>query len=774
MSNETPGRTERPRYKEFWLLILAGLILFHRPLFFGDTFYFRDLYLHFYPQKLRFIELIRSGQLPLWDPYLHGGHPFLADLNNMAIYPTNLLYLILPPLFTFNLDIIFHILLCAAAAYWLARTLGFSPVSALVAGTVYGFCGYTLSLANLLNRLAAMPYLPLMLLAYLQFLQQRQRWWFVFTVVLGAFQIFAGAPEMTLLTWITIVLFVCSKGRPSDVFLCACVFLFVLGISAVQILPAIEMIHQSTRGTGTDYAAFSAWSLNPKRLSEFILPGILGSTKSTTHGGYWGYTLETMGYPFILSIYFGVLPILFVFFASMQSRWNKLLLGLIGLAIIFSFGRFLPGFEKFFQVFHSFAIARYPIKALAGMLLPISLLAASGMDRMFTDEEVRKRASLLLWVTSASLLIAFLLILFSDAMSKWFVTFFFSSQGEIVIQGVKPSFEHAALISFAAACIYQHWISKQKKWNQLALASLLLIDLVWAGFAVNRYAPADFFQSEPQLVKTVKQQLDGGRFYRAFNPPKMTLKLPADDWAYFYRWNLETLQGYSGPLYDIPVIFHEDYDDLEQKDLVRISEFVARAPWEKRVPLLTSGGVSLILAPDLLQLPDLPILAKVANSSDSTFYLYRNGPVFDLAFGVPEVINVLSQEEAFQRMTETGFDPRKQVFIEAVIPPPQKCDGVELKLVERKANVWRYTTHSECDAFVYFAQPYEKGWITEIDGKPASSWRANYAFTATPLPKGVHTLERFYRPASFRLGLLITFISITALVFLCVRRGMWR
>src|SRR4029078_6249239 len=119
-----------------------------------------------------------------------------------------------------------------------------------------------------------------------------------------------------------------------------------------------------------------------------------------------------------------------------------------------------------------------------------------------------------------------------------------------------------------------------------------------------------------------------------------------DDWAYLYRWNLETLQGYSGPLYNIPVIFHEDYDDLEQKDLVRISEFFFRAPWEKRIPFLTMGGVSLLLTPDLLQFPELQILAKVANTSDHPFYLYRNNQISEIAFPV-SAISVLSQEDAF-------------------------------------------------------------------------------------------------------------------------------
>ena len=208
----------RFREKELWILIASGLLLFHRPLFFGETFFFRDLHLHFFPQKLRFVELVRAGEFPLWDPFLHGGQPFLADLNNMALYPANLIYLLLPPVFAFNFDIIFHVLLSAAAAYWLARSLGISPLSSLAAGAVFAFCGYTLSLANLLSRLTAMPYLPLMLLVLHGFFTNRRPRYFVLCVIFGVLQLMAGAPEMTLLSFLTLLgwlIFAELPGHPA-------------------------------------------------------------------------------------------------------------------------------------------------------------------------------------------------------------------------------------------------------------------------------------------------------------------------------------------------------------------------------------------------------------------------------------------------------------------------------------------------------------------------------------------------------------------------------
>ena len=67
-------------------LILVGLF-FARPLFLGQTFFFRDLTLFYFPQRVRLVELIRSSGVPLWNPFVHGGQPFLANVDSMAFYP---------------------------------------------------------------------------------------------------------------------------------------------------------------------------------------------------------------------------------------------------------------------------------------------------------------------------------------------------------------------------------------------------------------------------------------------------------------------------------------------------------------------------------------------------------------------------------------------------------------------------------------------------------------------------------------------------------------
>ena len=117
------------REKEFWILILLGILYFYRPLFLGETFFFRDLYSYFFPQKQLLLDFIKMGELPLWNAYSSGGQAYLANIANSTLYPFNLLYFCLSPLKAFNLNIILHLLLCAVCAYIFSRAIGFSPIS---------------------------------------------------------------------------------------------------------------------------------------------------------------------------------------------------------------------------------------------------------------------------------------------------------------------------------------------------------------------------------------------------------------------------------------------------------------------------------------------------------------------------------------------------------------------------------------------------------------------------------------------------------------------
>ena len=56
-----------------------------------------DTLTYFYPYRAYAGEVIRSGQLPHWNPYLFYGVPFLANIQTAVFYPLNALFYLLEP-----------------------------------------------------------------------------------------------------------------------------------------------------------------------------------------------------------------------------------------------------------------------------------------------------------------------------------------------------------------------------------------------------------------------------------------------------------------------------------------------------------------------------------------------------------------------------------------------------------------------------------------------------------------------------------------------------
>ncbi len=56
----------------------------------------RDLPIFFFPNLKLWVEAVKAGELPLWNPYSFSGQPLFASLQTGILYPPNLLLLFFP------------------------------------------------------------------------------------------------------------------------------------------------------------------------------------------------------------------------------------------------------------------------------------------------------------------------------------------------------------------------------------------------------------------------------------------------------------------------------------------------------------------------------------------------------------------------------------------------------------------------------------------------------------------------------------------------------
>src|ERR1051326_6324093 len=93
------------------------------------------------PFRVAAAHIVRSGNLPLWNPYIFGGMPLFATAQLGILYPLNWFYLTFSPATATNVMVIASYIVAGLGAYFYARQLGSSVAGAAVTSLVWQFGG---------------------------------------------------------------------------------------------------------------------------------------------------------------------------------------------------------------------------------------------------------------------------------------------------------------------------------------------------------------------------------------------------------------------------------------------------------------------------------------------------------------------------------------------------------------------------------------------------------------------------------------------------------
>src|SRR5437867_4752030 len=235
-------------------IILAVLLLASFPdvVFGWRSFFTRDFANFGYPLAWHVHQSYCAGEIPLWNPYNFAGLPFLAQWNTLALYPLSLIYILLPLPWSLNCFNLLHLYLGGLGMFCLARRWLRDGRAASVAGVAYGFSGLMVSSLMWPNNVAALGWLPYVLLTGERAVCKVGKCRLAAALVM-ALQFLSGAPEIIGLTWaglLAVILF--AQETPAiaawrRVGRLAPVFVAGLGLGAIQLLPFVELLRHSQR-----------------------------------------------------------------------------------------------------------------------------------------------------------------------------------------------------------------------------------------------------------------------------------------------------------------------------------------------------------------------------------------------------------------------------------------------------------------------------------------------------------------------------------------------
>ncbi len=807
------GQVSMARRRLFFDLLALGLLVLATAGFFWQILFAGawmpagggDLAALLYPTYHFAAQSIKSGVIPFWNPYLYSGAPFAADIQSGLFYPVNLIYFVLAPEITYAgvmLLVAFHFWLAGVGMYLFLRYLtpGDSIIPPLFGALAFMFSGYFIIHFGNLNLIAQVAWLPFVFLFYHRSLSEGRPglagWAGVFLVIAAS----AGHVQPLLIILVSLagdllyhlalatakwwrarsprlsvakhLLRVWYKPLASFVI----TLLVGLGLSALILIPAYEMTGYTLRAD-YDYAQASAYSLAPAQLVGTLVPGFFGRDPAT-HWGAWDRV--EVGYVGVLTLLLAVFALLIggrvsrstgqqadtspsqrlsesegMDGFSSEGIFEFALLAVVGLLLAMGGYTVLHGW--LFGFVPGFGSVRAPARFVFLMSFSLATLAALGLDALMRgpEEEVGPALRVLLrvapWIIGAVALFAIPLAFYAVIIS----------QDKDAVIFARTSAAANGLVFFTGLLIAGVMLLYVRQRGRLrpavigALAiGLLFFDLASLGSNVDvgyqdptqgfdHPAIVGFLKSDPDLYRIDARtemwhvwQPNTGLLHGIFDVSGLINPLALAD----YDRYLNAIPSRSSPLFDF----------LNAKYLIASKDVTL--DWGKFAPVF---------------------------DADPALNVYLNRDALPRALVVHRAIAAPDHEAAFAALHAPGFDPATTVVVEGL--GPELVEGGEAQDVTPSGtatigfeaygpNEIRLRVDTPADAYLVLSEVWYPGWRVKVDGPSVPLLRANYAFRAVRLEPGQHQVYMTFAPRSWRLGLVISGLTLLVLVGGCLIR----
>jgi O-antigen/teichoic acid export membrane protein len=275
-----------------------------------------DLVLENYVWKKFIRESLAAGDLPLWNPYILSGQPFLANGQHSALYPFSFLFYFLPLSKAYGWFTVSQLWLAGLGMYVFVRTLRAGRLGALAAGITYSLSAFFVVSVVFTMIIAAAVWLP-PVLAMIEMIIRKQEekgqsgYSPIPYVVGGAaalgLQTLAGHVEMTYYTLLVagyyaffrLLMLWRRQATLRFVWRLAVWLLLMavlgLGLGAVQLVPMYEVVTQNFRDNSVTLAQVRGWALPLRRLATFIIPDFFGSPAHHSYFNLLTWRWQSLG-----------------------------------------------------------------------------------------------------------------------------------------------------------------------------------------------------------------------------------------------------------------------------------------------------------------------------------------------------------------------------------------------------------------------------------------------------------------------------------------------
>ena len=108
------------------------------------------------------------------------------------------------------------------------------------------------------------------------------------------------------------------------------------------------------------------------------------------------------------------------------------------------------------------------------------------------------------------------------------------------------------------------------------------------------------------------------------------------------------------------------------------------------------------------------------------------------------------------------------VWITRSAPLPETTEVGEVRITSFQPNRLKLTADLKRPAFVVASEVIYPGWEALVDGRPAPLLTGDYILRTVPVPAGTHEVVLRFRSKTFQAGLLVSLLSLGAMISLLV------
>ncbi len=700
-----------------------------------------------YPMQTYAVHLLKSGQAPLWNPYILSGTPLLANFQSAPFAITNLVYFFADDVTGWTIKIILQHILAMASIYVLLRHWKVSKMGSLFGATTFAFAGFNIIWSQWSAHTLTAACIPLLLLLADKWFERRKAVVGVLFSLVFGIQILAGYPQVVLYSTFALFLFWISNIKLNrkffiDSFLLSLFGLLGLGISAIQLLPARELLSLSQRSVEPHpYEwAFLPW----RKVLTFFASDYFGNHVTNNYWGPQDYT-STTGFVGVVA---GSISLLGFLHKPKRTFLSLLLLS----SLLLSFPT--PVSIWIWQSGFLGLQAASAHRALVLTNLAIALLAGMGFDSIPKNVSRAWKSTLIP-----------LLTIISFGAGTVFLAFIHRNDSEYLLAGTIPwisvALRNLVLPGLIGMFLLINFLIIKRYKSLIGLGTficfvLLIGELFRFGWKFTPMSPRSFMYPTTPVIDYLQSQKEPFRVTGSTVIP-INIRMP---------YELESLEGYDA-IYPLQIA---KFVAILNKGGTNASPLGRYAIVDNDIsPLLplTNTKYVLTLKKDIKDKPsEIGTISESYDKnrykevfSDKTTVVLQDNTAQERAFMSYNWEVVKDDLEALSRLIQT---PNEKIFLEKDPGLDQVAIGdskVTYSSYEPQSSVLEVNTTKQ--GILFISDAYYPGWKATLNSTPVEILKANYAFRAVAVPEGKSIIHMWYEPDAYRYGLVISLLSLT-------------